>query len=257
MGETQGKGLGYLQKKAHMRAVFSLVAAVFVLLAALLVAFALQWNKAAQVSLESQGVAPSQSAAVVPGNNSDDPQQSVFAPDLVSLLGAGLEEAVESLGHGATVVSQADEASSDGNQYLRVSVALSNEPADSLTGTPTVYLLLDGEGTIVEAGYKAGMSYLGYGSLSFMDAVNNAHVVEETLTEAGLSVEKGQVSAPEQRSDYAIYASDGYTLESERYEFSGSASGHSWRAILDYEYGLANSTSNLANTIRLITVYVR
>ena len=51
-----------------------------------------------------------------------------------------------------------------------VTVALTAEPADSRSGTPTVYLGLDADGKVIQAGYSAATASLGYGSLSFADA---------------------------------------------------------------------------------------
>ena len=79
-----------------------------------------------------------------------------------------------------------------------VTVALTAEPADSRSGTPTVYLGLDADGKVVQAGYSAATASLGYGSLSFADAVKNEHIVEKTLREAGVNVadELGQACPP-------------------------------------------------------------
>ena len=55
---------------------------------------------------------------------------------------------------------------------------------------------MDEEGVIVQIGYSAPTSALGFGSLSFADAVRNEHIIEKTLAEAGVKVDEGSVSLP-------------------------------------------------------------
>ena len=106
------------------------------------------------------------------------------------------------MGRGATVTATR-EVNEEGNPIkTSLTVALTEEPADTRSGTPTVYLGLDEEGKVVQAGYSAPLASLGFGSLSFADAVSNEHVVEKTLQEAGIPVEEGAAVLPE-----------GYTIE--------------------------------------------
>ena len=61
-----------------------------------------------------------------------------------------------------------NEVNEEGNPIkTEVRVALTDEPADTRTGTPTLYLGLDEDGAVVQAGYSAGTASLGYGTLSF------------------------------------------------------------------------------------------
>ena len=164
------------------------------------------------------------------------------------------------MGRGATVTATR-EVNEEGNPIkTSLTVALTEEPADTRSGTPTVYLGLDEEGKVVQAGYSAPLASLGFGSLSFADAVSNEHVVEQTLQEAGIPVEEGAAVLPEDKAAYSSYDSAGTTLVRENCTFEGEATigdaVRSWSSTLSYDYTTANASDNLANTIRLIYVYV-
>ena len=141
-----------------------------------------------------------------------------------------------------------------------VRVALTAEPADSRTGTPTVYLGLDADGKIIQAGYSTSTSSLGYGSLSFADAVRTEHIIEKTLAEAGVSVPEGAVELPEDAESYTSFDTDGTTRTKEYCSFNGEVdidgARHAWSAVLSYDYSMANASDNLADTVRTIFIYV-
>lgn len=181
-------------------------------------------------------------------------------PDLAQLMGMTEDEAIDALKRGATVSSER-QVNEEGNPMKRsLTVALTDEPADSRLGTPTVYLGLDEDDAIVMSGYSAAMSALGFGTLSFADAVKNENIVEKTLGEAGIQVEAGTVKLPEDKADYSTYASDGTTLVQEKCSFSGTVdldgAEYNWSAVLVYDYKLANASGNLADTIRQIYIYL-
>lgn len=249
----------YRRKPDHVRAVMVLCGAVVFALCAAFVVFAAQYFNAKSMTLVSESVAAASVVEAVDKKN-ENPVQSVFAPNLVELLDLEADKAVETIGHGAVITDTSSALRANGTPYKKVTITLTGEPADQLTGTPTVYLALSDDGKVTEAGYQAGMRYLGYRSLSFTDAVDNAHVVERLLSEVGLSVEQGVVKAPEDKSAYANYGADGVTLESEVYEFSGTASlesdSYNWRSVVSYDYSYANVVSNMAYTIRTLSVYV-
>lgn len=139
-------------------------------------------------------------------------------------------------------------------------VVLTDEKGDALSGTPTVTLGFDGNGTVAAASYSAPTSLLGYGNLSFSDAVEEFHIVENLLGKVGLSgVEEGSVTLPD-RKEYSSYGPDRKTLTSETYTFSGSAQSgdlpYSWTVTLTYDYDEANSTGNLANTVKKVAVSI-
>lgn len=191
------------------------------------------------------------------------------APELVALLGATQEEAIEKVGRGATVSNSSDITQETGEGDSKttevvgktVTVALTEQQADSKGNTPSVYLTLDKDGKITQAGYSASMSTLGYGDVSFSDAVLDKHVVETLLGDAGLKVEEGSVELPSPDA-YRSYADDGKTIAQEQYTFSGTApsagdgSQHAWQCRLNYDYSAANVSNNLADTLRIFYVYV-
>ena len=90
--------------------------------------------------------------------------------------------------------------------------------------TPSVYLTLDEDGTILEAGYSASVGSLGYGDVSFVDAVTSEHLVENLVDAAGMEIEEGSIEMPAVE-DYRTYADDGKTIAQELYTFGGEASG--------------------------------
>ena len=182
-------------------------------------------------------------------------------PDLTGLFGKTQDEAIEYLGCGATV-SSTQEINEEGNPVRwKVSLVLTEEPSDSKSGTPTVYLDFDSDGKVINAGYSAATASLGYGALSFSDIVNNEHIIEQTLSEAGVNVEEGAAALPEDASSYQSYASVGTTLVRESCSFGGTgtkADGAEvdWSGVLTYDYTAANASSNLADTVRQVYVYV-
>ena len=216
---------------------------------------------AAQQAESQQSV---QDEADLQGENTTDTGSTASkrteVPELVSLLGMTQDEAVEALAHGATVTATRSVNESGSAVKTSSTVTLTEEPADSRTGTPTVYLSLNADGTVIQAGYSAGTATLGYGALSFEDMVVNEQIIQKTFGEAGLSVDADAVVLPESRADYTTYASDGKTVTRESCSFDGSVelngTVYGWDAVLLYDYAAANATGNLANTLRQIYVYV-
>lgn len=181
-------------------------------------------------------------------------------PDLASVLDKTQDEAVAALGHGAQVRDSRD-VNDEGSAIKKsVTVPLTDEPADSKTGTPSVYLGLNEEGRVIQAGYSTSTSALGYGAFSFVDMVQNNHVIERTLQDANVMVSEGAAVLPSDKAQYSTYASDGTTLTRERYSFSGDVTVNgapcTWSAVLSYDYANANLTGNLADTVRVIYIYV-
>lgn len=254
----------YLYKSRRMRRI--LIAVIIVLVVLLLVGGVLvfqlfqtvQNTASQQAQTASDSIDVAQTDEVV---ESSSTAKRTTVPDLVPLIGLTQDEAVAALEHGAQVSSAVD-VNEEGNRIKReVRVALTSEPADSRAGTPTVYLGLDEEGHVVQVGYSTSTSSLGYGSFSFADAIENVGVVEETLNEAGMDVAEGSVKLPADKMSYSTYASDGTTLMREQCSFEGVAAAsngtnYPWSAVLSYDYSLANTTGNLADTMRTIYVYI-
>lgn len=233
-----------------------LVAVVCVLIGLLINASNNAANQQTQVYMEerdtvSQNDAEKDAATVT--------EKQTAVPNLVGLFGKTLDESIEYLQHGAQVAGRTagDEGSSIKEE---VRVILSDESADSRTGTPTVYLGLNSDGKVIRAGYSVATSSLGYGSISFTDAVQNESIIENTLKEVGLTVQEGVATLPADKSAYSTYATDGTTLTKESYTFSGagdaSSKQYKWSATLTYDYAMANTTGNLAETVRTIYVYL-
>lgn len=255
----------YQRKSRKMR---KILIAVAVLLAAILVALVvcmvliLQGDRTRAVQ-QVQSQQTEQEEQAIQQEETKEASQSAKktdVPNLVALIGMSQAEATEALAHGATISGTREVNEEDNPVKQQVTVTLTDEPADTRTGTPTVYLFLNEDGAVIRAGYSAGTSSLGYGSLSFSDAVENEHIVEKTLAEAGLAVAEGSAVLPEDKAAYATYGSDGTTLTKENCTFSGTAEAngttYEWESVLLYDYTTANATGNLANTIRQIYVYL-
>lgn len=254
----------YLYKSRRMRRI--LIAVIIVLVVLLLVGAVLvfqlfqtvQNTASQQAQSASDSIDVAQTEEVV---ESSSTAKRTTVPDLVPLIGMTQDEAVKALEHGAQVSSAVD-VNEEGNPIKReVRVALTSEPADSRAGTPTVYLGLDEDGRVIQVGYSTSTSSLGYGSFSFADAIENVGVIEETLNEAGMDIAEGSVKLPADKMAYSTYASDGTTLTREQCSFEGVAkasngTNYPWSAVLSYDYSLANTTGNLADTMRTIYIYI-
>ena len=186
--------------------------------------------------------------------------QLTDVPNITSLLGKTTDEAVAALGHGALITQNVEVKEKGSDIKNNISIALTEEPADSKTGTPTVYLGLDKSGKIIQAGYSAAASALGFGSLSFVDAIANEHVVEKTLAKIGVEVPDGSAVLPQDKASYTTYDSDGTTVKKELCSFKGDTEiggkPCEWSAVLSYDYTTQIISGNLSDTVRMIYVYV-
>lgn len=181
-------------------------------------------------------------------------------PNLTALFGKTAEEAVAAIGHGALVTSNRAVDDSSSAVKTNLSVALTEEPADSKTGTPTVYLGLDKDGKVIQVGYSASAGALGFGTLSFADAISGEHVIEKTLAKIGIQVPEGSAVLPTDKASYSTYASDNTTVVKERCSFEGPIDVNgvacTWSAVLSYDYTTQIVTGNLNDTVRIIYVYI-
>ena len=181
-------------------------------------------------------------------------------PNLAGVFGKTTDEAVDMIGHGAIVTANRA-VNEEGNPIkTNLNVALNDEPYDSKTGAPTVYLGLNQDGKVIQVGYSASAAALGFGSLSFADAVNNEHVIEKTLAKIGIIVPEGSAVLPADKGEYSTYADDGTTVTRERCSFEGdvdvSGTPCTWSAVLSYDYTTQVVTGDLSDTVRVIYVYV-
>ncbi len=183
-------------------------------------------------------------------------QKSTSVPNLTQFIGTNVDQFASTIGHGATISS--DEQQSDENNPIKrvVRFTLTSDGGDSKSGIPTVVVNVGEDSNIMSLDYSASTKALGYGSVSFRDALNNEHVVENTLREAGVSVDEGAAILGEDvpASDYTTYATDGVKTTREEREFSGEKDGFKWSARLVYDYSLGNATDNLNDTSR--TIYI-
>ena len=215
-------------------------------------------------SQQTQSQSQSSSWQDIASGSADDAVETTTkqadVPNLTNLLGMSQDEAIATIGRGA-IVTQNNEVHEEGNAIKRnLNVALTEEPADSKTGTPTVYLGLASDGTVWQVGYSASASALGFGSLSFTDAISNEHVVEKMLGRVGLNVPEGTVTLPQNKDEYSSYGADGTTVVRERCSFEGASSVNGvdciWSSVLSYDYTTQVVTGNLNDTVRIIYVYI-
>ena len=217
-----------------------------------------QAHEAEQAQVEAPKESSLASSAATDADNATAKLTDV--PALTSLFGMTTDEAVKAIGHGAMALP-AREVKEEGNPIkTSVNVSLNDEPIDSKTGAPTVYLGLDENGKVIQVGYSASAAALGFGSLSFADAVNNDHVIEKTFEKIGVTIPAGSVKLPDDKSAYSTYASDGTTVTRERCSFEGDVDVNgtpcTWSAVLSYDYTTQVVTGNLSDTVRVIYVYI-
>ena len=193
-------------------------------------------------------------------DTTDSSAKQADVPNLAGLMGKTQDEAIAALGRGAVITSNSAVNEGDNPIKTNLNVALTEEPADSKTGTPTVYLGLGEDGKVRQAGYSASAAALGFGALSFADAVNNEHVIEKTLSKVGVTVPEGSATLPANKDEYSTYASDGKTVVRERCSFEGDVDVNgtpcTWSSVLSYDYTTQVVTGNLNDTVRIIYAYV-
>ena len=261
----------YMRKSRRTRSILMVAIGLLVVFALVGGYFVVQLVQTAQDAADEMAAGDAAASAEIEGEASDDATtvsaKKVSAPDLVALLGLSADAALAQLGEGAQVSSTV-EMNAEGRRVAEDEQVASTEYVVSLTadasdvrmGYPSVYLTADAKGDIVLAGFSTTTSLLGFGSQSFEDVVTNGRIIEETLSEAGVSVPADSVSLPADQAAYTTYAEDGTTLVKEHCSFSGEAeagdSAVQWSAVLSYDYTMYNVTKNLGDTVRVIYVYV-
>lgn len=270
-GRRKGRGDGpelspRQHKSRRMRKILIFLIVLAILIFAVLVYVSVQWvlegQSVAEQLAEEETLEDVESLAEDISDDSGATEKLVEVPDLASLLGLTQDEALAALGDGAVVASTSAVSEEGSSIATSVTVELADDAAaaDSDSEAPTVYLGLDMDGLVVQAGYSVSISLLGYGSLSFSDAVEEEHVIEQTLAEAGVSIEEGSVSLPEDRSTYTTYEEDGETVLRENCSFSGTVEidgvEHAWSAKLLYDYTTSNASGDLEDTVCCVYVYL-
>ncbi len=217
-------------------------------------------HQAAQQAQEQTAAPKEEIGSASAQADADGTAQLTEVPKLNGLFGLTTKKAVKQIGHGAIVTSEQKSKGKDNPIKKEVTIALTEEPADSKTSTPKVYLGLDGDNKIIQVGYSASASALGFGSFSFADAINEKHVVEETFKLLGFEIPEGSAVLPKNKDKYSTYGSDKTTVVKERYSFEGDAeidgAPYGWSAVLSYDYTTQVLTGNLSDTVRVIYAYL-
>lgn len=250
----------YMKKSKRMRRILIVV---LILLVALFAAGAyFTWQLLQEAASNAQEIIQQDTSSVIVDDDGTDATttavKTMTMPNLTSMLGQNVESVMTNLQRGCQITSDLPVQEEGSPIVEEVRLALTEDATDSQTGTPTVYLGLNEEALVIQAGCSASASALGYGAVSFADAVTNEHIIENTLREAGLSVDDGAVSLPEDSATYSTYAEDGTTLLREYCSFSGvsEADGCEWSAVLSYDYSMTRATANLSDTVRTVYVYI-
>jgi len=214
-----------MQKSRRTRKVLIILIVLLIVLGGLVAFFGYKTftgtqQDTAQQAHQKQEEATTNSQNSIQDMEGNDAVQTAVAqtqvPNLTALFGKTAEEAVAAIGHGALVTSNRAVDDSASAVKTNLSVALTEEPADSKTGTPTVYLGLDKDGKVIQVGYSASAGALGFGTLSFADAISGEHVIEKTLAKIGIQVPEGSAVLPTDKASYSTYASDNTTVVKER-----------------------------------------
>lgn len=194
-------------------------------------------------------------------SDKDNPDKILNIPNLTDFLGKTIDEAVSLAGSGAAVSNSSPVNDPVSGAVLATTINLNNESGNVKTGTPNILIYTNRAGKIVKVTFTCNTFLLGYGSYSFSDMIDNLHIVEKSLNEAGLKVSQGTVSAPVDRSSYTTYDSDGTTVVSESANFDNSifqnGRNYKWSANLTFDYSIANQKGNLGETIRTVSLTIQ
>lgn len=258
---------GAAHEDRAIRAKGSLIVAVvlaIVLIIALCVVSMLALNEAAQAETQQTqtgGTAAQVSSDLDVSSSSSTTKKTATVPSLTTLIGSDSDQAVDKLGHGAQIAKTADYPDDAIGAVQRITVVLTSEPSSSEYDAPTVYLDLNGKGAVVAASYRVVMSSLGYGPISFKQAVGKSKVIQHALDDAGLTIPANtKLTLPSDRKSYSVYQSDGKTLTKQKRTFTGqgSAAGmtYHWNGTITYDYSKANASGDLANTKRTVQIGV-
>lgn len=218
--------------------------------------FAFYFLKIQNVSVQQTQVNSGEVGKIENTDPSQNSQKSSTVPGLASLIGTKVDEVAQNIGHGAQVTSDEHRDSEEDPIKRVVKLTLTNDIGSGSSGNPTVTVNGDSEGNITSVTYQASIKTLGYGTMSFSDAVQNEKIIEKVLKEAGLSINSADVTLPEDKSSWTQYSEDGKRISREEKEFSGEADGKKWSAKLVYDYTVSLATDNLSDTLRNITITI-
>ena len=246
----------YVEHSKKMRR--NLVIAIVVLIVIIcaiggLLAFYLYTSQNATVQQHQSDVSQIESNDDEKSTSTD---KTATAPSLASLIGTKADDVVNNIGHGAQVSS--DERREDENDPVKrvIRLTLTNDVGTGSTGNPTVVANANEEGNITSVTYSASTKALGYGTMSFTDAIQNEKIIEKVMKEAGLTINSSDVVLPENKAEWTKYTDDGKRISREERTFSGEADGKKWSATLSYDYTVSLATDNLSDTLRNISITI-
>lgn len=248
-----------MRRKKRIRIALGVTLAVLVIfLVAFVVMFGLLFNQVSETAVSSSAQGDTSELL---NEATETPAEEInpeVAISMTSLLGQARDAAISHIGHGATVDQET--SIDEGGLVTAVQVVLADEWIDEQSGTPTVILKLDGEGKVGSVVYRTPISLLGYDSVSFSDAISSAHMIDNVLSACGVTGVDGNAIDKPSREDFSTYEADGTTLKSEAYTFRGDGtvneSACTWSVNLTYDYTQANTSGNLVDTIRTISVTI-
>ncbi|MDO4841375.1 MAG: hypothetical protein Q3982_01705 [Phoenicibacter congonensis] len=237
-------------------AIVTLLVLIVIIVACLVFFFLTSSN----VSVEQQHSDSTEVSQISENSSSSTSEKTATVPSLAALIGTKVDDAATSLGHGATVSSDTKKDDEDDPVKRVVKYSLANDAGSSSSGTPTVTVNADSDDEITSVTYQTSTKSLGYGTISFQDAVQNEKIIQAIMKEAGLTISDSDVVLPADKADYTTYSDDGKRITKEEKEFSGTAdySGKtlSWSTRLQYDYTVALATDNLADTLRNATITI-
>ena len=251
-----------LHSKRMRKNLFIVILVLLALVCALVVGIYFLMKNSENVAVQQAQITNSDSAKIDSQQTEEDArssQKTSTVPNLVELVGLNVDQAIEKIGHGAQISS---DVLQEGDVRRIVKVNLSSDEGDSKNGSPNATFNLNADNVVISVSYFAPTKSLGFGSVSFIDVLNNEGIFEKTLSAAGLLADKGVavISPDVDRSGYSTYGSDGTTLLREDKTFEGAGKGDQeafkWKANVVYDYSVATATDNLSDTIRTISITI-
>lgn len=215
------------------------------------------------------------SAQVDYGTTLDDSGSSASptqtrVPELASLIGKTVDEAVALLPEGSSVVSTAEATDADVPSVVgsaEVSVATGGTADREAAGDDMVmggsvgdlYLSLDEAGVVVKVYYYVPLDVIGNDTLSFDALLSDGAFINEVLESAGVP-DAGFVPDPPAESAYQKMSGEGSgsKLVEERYTYTGvtnlETAPTTWKMDLVFDYASVNVTGNAGDLVRTMAL---
>ena len=233
------------------------IVALLVLIVLAIALFAFHYINLQNVSVQQTQVSTGDVENIENADSSaKSSQKSSTVPGLSALIGTKVDEVAQNVGHGAQVTADEKRDSEEDPIKRVVKMTLTNDVGSDSTGNPTLVVNGNSDGNISSLTYQSSIKTLGYGTMSFSDAVQNERIIEKVLKEAGLTISAESVVLPEDKAQWTTYTEDGKRISKEEKEFSGEADGKKWSVKLVYDYTVSLATDNLSDTLRNITISI-